>query len=92
MSDSDLTKDPSRKSVNCGATYLMGVIVKFFSRMMPVVAALSITEAELYAAVLTAQDMMFCYYIIVDLGLTVELPMVLLYPLVACLHINWVKG
>lgn len=54
----------------------MGVVVKFFSRMMPVVA-LSITESELYAAVLTAQDMMFCYYIIVGLGLTVELPMIL---------------
>ena len=54
----------------------MGVMVKFFSRMMPVVA-LSITEAELYAAVLIAQDMMFCYYIIVGLGLTVELPMIL---------------
>ena len=44
--------------------------------MMPIVA-LSTTESELYSAVLTAMDMMFAYYIVVSLGLEVELPMIL---------------
>lgn len=75
-SDSEYAKDPSRKSVNCGCTWLNGVVVKMFSKMMPIVA-LSTTEAELFAAVLTAQDMMFVYHIVTSLGLTVELPMIL---------------
>ena len=46
-----------------------------FSKMMPVVA-LSTTEAELYAAVLTAMDMMLTYHImVVSMRLTVKLPM-----------------
>ena len=44
--------------------------------MMPIVA-LSTSEAELYAAVLTAMDMMFAYYIVTQLGLNVKLPMIL---------------
>ena len=46
--------------------------------MMPIVA-LSTTEAELYSAVLTSQDMMLVYHIMINRGLQVELPMVLLY-------------
>ena len=39
------------------------------------VVALSTTKAELYAAVITAMDMMFTYHIMVLMGLTIELPM-----------------
>ena len=46
------------------------------SKMMPVVA-LSTTEAELYACVLTAQDMLFVYNILVGMELGVGLPMIL---------------
>ena len=73
-SDSEYAKDPSRRSVNAGCTYLNGALIRMFSKMMPVVA-LSTTEAELYAAVLTAMDMMFIYHSMVSMGLTVELPM-----------------
>ena len=45
--------------------------------MMPIVA-LSTTEAELYSAVLTAQDMMFVYHILKGFELEIQLPMVLL--------------
>ena len=72
--DSEYAKDPSRRSVNCGCACLQGCLVKMFSEMMPIVA-LSTTEAELFAAALTAQDMMFVCYIVTGLGLTVELPM-----------------
>jgi hypothetical protein len=39
--------------------------------------ALSVTEAELFAAVMTAQDMLFIMRIIQSMGLLVELPMLL---------------
>ena len=42
---------------------------------MPIVA-LSTTEAELYSAVLTAQDMMFVYHIMINMRLQVILPMI----------------
>ena len=42
--------------------------------MMPTVA-LSLTEAELNAAIITAQDMLFVYYVLQGLKLTVKLPM-----------------
>ena len=51
--DSELGKHSSRRSVNAGITYLEGVIVKKYSKMMPIVA-LSTIEAKLYSAVLTA--------------------------------------
>ena len=44
--------------------------------MMPIVA-LSTTEAELYSAVLTAQDMMFVYHVMLGMELQVKLPMIL---------------
>jgi hypothetical protein len=74
--DSEYAKHSSRRSVNAGITYLEGAPVKQFSKMMPIVA-LSTTEAELYAAVLTAQDMMFVYHILTNMGLKVERPMIL---------------
>jgi hypothetical protein len=44
--------------------------------MMPIVA-LSITEAELFAAVLEAQGMMFAYHTMTSMLLRVELPVIL---------------
>ena len=74
-SNSEYIKDPLRQSVNAGCTYLNGALIQMFSKMMPVVA-LSTTEAELYAAVLTAMDMMLTYHImVVSMRLTVKLPM-----------------
>ena len=57
-------------------TYLEWAIVKQFSKMMPI-TAISTTEAELYSAVLTAQDMMFVYHIMINMGLQIILPMIL---------------
>jgi hypothetical protein len=75
-SDSNYAKDPTRRSVNGGCTYLNGALIKMFCKMMPIIA-LSTTEAELFAAVLQAQDLMFAYHIMISLRLTVELPMIL---------------
>jgi hypothetical protein len=75
-SDSNYAKDHSRRSVNGGCTRLNNALIKMFCKMMPIVA-LSTTEAELFAAVLEAQDMMFAYHIMTSLLLTVELPMLL---------------
>jgi hypothetical protein len=44
--------------------------------MMPIIA-LSVTEAELYAAVLCAQDMLFIMRLLFSLGMDVQLPMIL---------------
>jgi hypothetical protein len=44
--------------------------------MMPMVALL-VTEAELFAAVMTVQDMLFIMRIVESMGLLVELPMLL---------------
>ena len=44
--------------------------------MMPVIA-LSVTEAELYAAIMCVQDMLYAMRILNSMGLEVELPMVL---------------
>ena len=74
--DSEYAKHKSRRSVNAGMTYVGEAVVKQFSKMMPIVA-LSTTEAELYAATLTAQDMMFVYHILTNMQLKVKLPMIL---------------
>jgi|TARA_B110001450_G_C17516304_1_gene438614 hypothetical protein len=50
-SNSEYAKDPQQQSVNSRCTYLNGALIRFFCKMMPVVA-LSTTKAELYAAVL----------------------------------------
>ena len=75
-SDSKFGKHSSRRSVNAGIPYLQGAIVKQSSKMMTIVA-LSTTEAELYLAVLTAQDMMCVYHVLLGMELKVKLPMVL---------------
>jgi hypothetical protein len=74
MSDSEYAKDPSRKSVNGWAVFLENAPVSIKSKMMPIVA-LSVTEAELFAAVQCAQDMMHAMRILESIGLKVEKPM-----------------
>ena len=74
MSDSEYGKDPSRKSVNGWSTYLNGAMVSAKSKMMPIIA-LSVTEAELYAATQCAQDMLFVMRILESIGLKVKKPM-----------------
>ena len=74
--DSKFGKHSSWTSVNAGITYVEGAIVKQYSKMMPIVA-LSTTKAKLYLAVLTAQDMMFFYHVLLEMELQVKLPMIL---------------
>jgi hypothetical protein len=76
LSDSEYAKDDSRHSINGWSTWLFGCCVTHRSKMMPIVA-LSVTEAELYAAVLCAQDMLFIMRLLFSLGLDVQLPMIL---------------
>ena len=73
-SDSKFGKHSSWRSVNASITYFEGAIVKQYSKMIPMVA-LSTTEGELYSAVLTAQDMMFVYHVLLGMELQVQLPM-----------------
>ena len=76
-SDSSYLSDPdTRRSVNGWMTRLCGAVISVRSKMMPIVA-LSVTEAELFAATLAAQDMLFIMRILHSVGLKVELPMIL---------------
>ena len=75
-SDSEYAKDSSRKSVNGWSTYMNGSPISFRSRMMPIIA-LSVTEAELFSAILCVQDMMFIMRILNSMELKVKLPMIL---------------
>ena len=43
---------------------------------MPIIA-LSVTEAELYAAIQCVQDMLFAWRVLISMGMLVELPMIL---------------
>jgi hypothetical protein len=75
--DSDYAKDlETRRSVRGIITFLCGAVITMKSKMMTIVA-LSVTEAELFTAVMTAQDMLFIMRIINSMGLLVELPMLL---------------
>jgi hypothetical protein len=78
MSDSEYAKDPiTRKSVMGGyITYLNGapVVTKCKSEN---IVALSVTEAELIAAVECAQEMISHMGLLNELGLQVNLPMIL---------------
>src|SRR5687767_14171305 len=75
-SDSEYAKDDSRRSVNGWSTFLNGSPISFRSRMMPIVA-LSVTEAELFAAILCVQDMMYIMRLLNSMELKVKLPMIL---------------
>jgi hypothetical protein len=73
-SDSDYAKDATRRSVNGWAVWLNDAPINFRSNMMPIVA-LSVMEAELFAAVLCAHDMLFAMRILQNIGWKVKLPM-----------------
>ncbi len=76
-SDLDYTKDPqTRKRVSGGRVLLNGAPVTFRSSTQKTVA-LFVTEAELYATVLCAQDMLYVLHVIQSLELKVKLPIVL---------------
>ena len=93
LSDSEYAKDPSRKSINGWAVFLEDAPVSIKSKMMPIVA-LSVTEAELFAAVQCAQDMMHAMRIIESIGLQVEKPMKLFVDNKGAVDIthNWSVG
>jgi hypothetical protein len=65
----------TRRSVSGIMTCLCGAVITMRSKMMPIVA-LSVTEAELFTAVMTAHDMLFIMRIINLMGLLVELPLI----------------
>ena len=52
---------------------------------------LSVTEAELYVAVSTSQDMLYVMNVLLSIGLFVELPMVLEVDNMGAVHLvnNW---
>ena len=75
-SDSEYAKDETWRSVNGWSTFLHSSPISYRSKMMPIVA-LSVTEAELFAAVQCAQDMLFIMRVLNSLGLRVRLPMLL---------------
>jgi hypothetical protein len=76
-SDSDYATDTdTRKSVSGSAVFLEGAPVVMRSSGQKSVT-LSVTEAELAAAVQTAQDMMFVMRVIESIGLKVKKPMIL---------------
>jgi hypothetical protein len=76
ISDSDFAKDPeTQKSVSGNSTFLCGAPVIQRSTMQRIVA-LSVTEAELFAATNNAQDMLYTKRIIESLGLQVLFPMI----------------
>jgi hypothetical protein len=57
-------------------TFLCGAVITLRSKLMPMVA-LSVTKVELFAAVMTVQDMLFIMLIIDSMGLLVKKPMIL---------------
>ena len=75
-SDFEYIKDLSCRSINSGATYLNGALIRIFCKMMPIIA-LSTTKSELFSAVSNVMDMMFAYHIMISLGFNVKLPMIL---------------
>jgi hypothetical protein len=66
----------TRRCVSGIITFLCGAVIALRSKMMPMVA-LSVTEAELFAAVMCLQDMLFIMRIIESMGLRVKKPMIL---------------
>jgi hypothetical protein len=76
-SDSDWAKDPdTRRSVSRWYTFLFDAPISMKSKMMPIVA-LSVTQAELFAATCCAQDMLFEMRVLEPIGLKVKKPMFL---------------
>jgi hypothetical protein len=75
--DSDYAKDlETRRSISGVLTFLCGAVITTRSKMMPIVA-LSVTDAELFVAVMCVQDMLYIMRVLLSMGLQVELPMLL---------------
>ena len=93
-SDSDYAKEPEdRRSISGSVIYLEQAPVMFKSATQKHVA-LSVTEAELYAGVSTAQDMLYVKNVLESMELKVKLPMVLEMDNQAAVHLakNWSVG
>jgi hypothetical protein len=76
-SDSEYAKDAmTRRSVGGHVVYLNGAPVIMSSKMHRIVA-MSVTEAETIEACEAGQDMLYVYRLLKDMGLKVELPMIL---------------
>jgi len=75
-SDSEYMRDPTRHSVNGWACFLEGCPINCASKMMPIIA-LSVTEAELYAAIQCVMDMLFAMRVLLCIGIEVEFPMII---------------
>ena len=77
VSDTEFCKDQkTRRSVGGHVVYLNLALVAIACRMQRIVA-LSVTEAELIQIVECAQDMLFVWRLLTDMGLKVNLPMIL---------------
>lgn len=72
----EFRKDESRRTVNEWPTFMNEAPISYKSRIMPIVA-ISVMEAQLFAATLCAQDLMFEMRVLNLMGLKVELPMTL---------------
>jgi hypothetical protein len=75
-SDSNYATDETRRSISGYATYLNGSPITMKSGMQQFVK-LSVTEAELVAAVSCMQDMLYNMRILESLGLNIVKPMIL---------------
>ena len=73
MSDSDYAKDDSKKGASGWSTFLNGAETSFRSKLFPIIA-ISVTESELFSAVMCAQDMPFVVRISISMVLKVSLP------------------
>ncbi len=75
--DYDYAKEPiTRRSVSGGCVILNGAPIGLRSLTQKTVA-LSVTEAERYVAVMTAQDMIYALHVLESIGLQAQLPMIL---------------
>ena len=76
-SDSDYTTNSDdHKSISGGGVFVNGMPICFRSVTQKFVT-LSVTEAEIAAGVMVAQDMLYVYCLLESLELKVELPIVL---------------
>jgi hypothetical protein len=93
MLDSEYAKDPCRKSTNGWVVCLEDAPISVKSILIPIIA-LFVTEAERFAAVQCAQDMMHAMRIMESIGLNIEKPMKLFVDNKGAVDIthNWSVG
>jgi hypothetical protein len=76
-SDSNYATNPDDlRSISGGQVFINGVPISYRSVTQKFVT-LSVTEVEIAAGVMVAQDMLYIYWLLESLELEVELPMVL---------------